>query len=86
MSRRFPRNRLPRLVQCHSQPRDHPRPLALTDDQLQIVLTYAASVPVHWRERFLQAIADRLLPLDRIENHDVQTAVVSTLDRMGLAA
>jgi hypothetical protein len=36
------------------------RPLALTDDQREIVVAAANGVPVRWRERFLNAVSDIL--------------------------
>jgi hypothetical protein len=63
-----------------------PRPVSLTDVQMNLLLTAARSVPPAWRTRFLEGIADLLLVLDVIADAYVQAAVTETLDRMGVAA
>jgi hypothetical protein len=49
-------------------------PLALTDSQLRIVLDHAAAVPVQWRSRFLESIADQLLPHQQIADDEARVA------------
>jgi hypothetical protein len=61
-------------------------PLALSSDQLAVVADYAVRVPHEWRERFLSAIADRLVGLDVVGNDDVRRACAVALRRMGAPA
>ena len=63
-----------------------PHPLALSDDQMAVVLTHARLVRPEWRGRFLEDIADQLIRLDVIATADVYQAVNSTLQRIGVAA
>jgi hypothetical protein len=63
-----------------------PRPIALTDSQLALVIDAADSLPSNWRSRFLEAIADRLLMIEDINNRAVVDAIDLTLRRIGVAA
>lgn len=56
-------------------------PLALTTDQLSAVMRAAEDVPVGWRGRFLESIADRLLGNDSIADSDVAAAITAVLPR-----
>ncbi len=59
-----------------------PRPLGLSDEQLRLVLDGAQRVPNGWRSRFLEAVADVLLPLDPLTDADVSQAVASVIARI----
>ena len=61
-------------------------PLSLSDAQLNIVLEAAKSIEPSWRSRFLENVADRLLPLPTISNEDVAFAVWACRMRMRLGA
>jgi hypothetical protein len=61
-----------------------PSPLALSDSQLDLVLTGARSVPVPQRERYLSAIADALTGWTRIRDEDVAAAVERGKFRFGV--
>lgn len=58
-------------------------PLSLTDSQLTIVREHAKLLPVQLRGRFLDDVADRLLPLDPadIDDYAVQSAATCALHR-----
>lgn len=58
------------------------RPLALSDAQLQIVHSGAFAIPLNWRSRFLEAVADRLIPLDQLTDMDVHVAVREAIARL----
>jgi hypothetical protein len=51
-----------------------PIPLALTNDQLDVVMTAAARLPPTWRGRFLAALADQLLTTDDPDDTAVRRA------------
>jgi hypothetical protein len=53
-----------------------PKLLALNDQQMSDVLEGAKLVPPPWRGRYLEAIADRLLPFDDITDDDVNSAIL----------
>ena len=60
------------------------RPLALSDDQLGIVMSHAAQVQPRWRCQYLRAVADVLEPLrNGIADSDVAAAASLVLGRMG---
>jgi hypothetical protein len=60
-----------------------PLHISLLTEQLQAVLTGASRVPLQWRRRFLDDVADQLL--DQIIDDDtVNKAVASTLAQIGL--
>jgi hypothetical protein len=63
-----------------------PHPIALTQAQLEIVIDQAQFLPVLWRSRFLDAVADQLLPLATITDDAVQQACARVLARIGVAA
>jgi hypothetical protein len=46
----------------------------------------ARSLPYAWRRRYLEAIADELLPLDNVNDTAVATAIDCVLRRIGWAA
>lgn len=58
-----------------------PHPLALTSAQLGVVMTAASHLDPRWRPRFLQAIADRLVPLDDVTDDAVRAACMASLTR-----
>jgi hypothetical protein len=58
------------------------RPLALTDQQLQLVLLAAAEVPQQRRHWFLENIADQLLPREQVEDRQVTAAIEQVRARM----
>jgi hypothetical protein len=62
-----------------------PHPISLSSDQLATLMDGAEHVPIAWRDRFLNDVADRLLVLDEISNNDAQAAVATTLARIGVA-
>jgi hypothetical protein len=72
-------------------PSRRPLPLALTDEQLQIILHRASLVPPAWRKRFLAHIADILVPLandcglgfDGIDDAQVHAAASEAVHRFG---
>jgi hypothetical protein len=59
-------------------------PLSLSDYQLQLVQDAAKAIPPDWRHRFLEAIADRLLPLEQITDCAVSEAVTFVLAQMNV--
>ena len=60
------------------------RPLALSDDQLAIVMDHATLVQPRWRQHYLRAVADVLEPLrNGIADSDVAAAASLVLGRMG---
>ena len=58
-----------------------PRALSLSDNQLCIVREAAKSVPIEWRQRYLQLISDRLFGTD-VSDGAVATAVQTVLGSM----
>lgn len=58
------------------------RPLALTDVQLQLVMTAAHALLPSTRTRFLGAVADQLTGLDEVSDVDVQVAVLRVIERL----
>ena len=58
-----------------------PAPLALSDLQLECVLEAAATVPLGWRDRFLQNLADRLTGYE-ITDERVNGAIAAVLGRI----
>jgi hypothetical protein len=42
----------------------------------RIVLDHAAAVPVQWRSRFLESIADQLLPHQQIADDEARVAIL----------
>jgi hypothetical protein len=64
-----------------------PRPLALDDAQLAVVMDFAARMPVEWRGRFLCAVADCMLSsANEPDGGDVQSACHHVLARIGVAS
>jgi len=51
--------------------------LALTDQQLDIVMAVAEQIPHRWRSRYLEGVADYLFGIKQISNDDVAEAVRS---------
>ena len=61
------------------------RPLALSDDQLAIVMDHATLVQPRWRQHYLRAVADVLEPLrNGLDDSDVAAAASLVLSRHGL--
>jgi hypothetical protein len=60
----------------------NPQPLALSSTRLQTVLAHADCVAPEWRSRFIEALADELMPLAMVEDADVQTAIKRVATRM----
>jgi hypothetical protein len=56
------------------------RPLSLSDQQLQLVMTYAP--PPCWRDRYLTGVADLLQPLDYIDDNAVLAAIEQVRTRI----
>lgn len=61
-----------------------PLPLALSDDQLAIVLAGARSVPLDQRGRYLNAISDALMREQRASDAEVVRAVARAQFRFGV--
>jgi hypothetical protein len=63
-----------------------PRPLSLTDDQLQVVMSATKSLAAVWHDRFVRAVADELIRVqlrtDRVTDDDVREAVATMLGRI----
>lgn len=59
--------------------------LALSDPQLNLVLVAAEQIPHAWRNRFLEAVADRLFGIRQITDTDVAEAVRYVGARMHFA-
>ena len=59
-----------------------PHLLALTSEQLSLVLAGANQIPQRWRSEFLQGIADELMPLPNIQIDDVARAVRIVVERL----
>jgi hypothetical protein len=53
------------------------RPLALRQQELDLILAATRSVPVQWRSRFLDALADPLVDLDKVDGAAVQVATTA---------
>ena len=49
--------------------------LALTDQQLDLVMATAEQIPHRWRNRYLEAVADRLFDIQQISDDDVAEAI-----------
>jgi hypothetical protein len=59
-----------------------PHPLALSDNQIGIIRRSARPLPVAFRGRFLELVADRLLDLDVLTDADIEAAVRTVLQLM----
>ena len=59
-----------------------PRPLSLSSDQLRIVRETAKALPIEFRDRYLQNIADALLPHDVLTDDLVSKAASDVITRM----
>ena len=57
-----------------------PRPLRLSDEQLQLVRRAAALLAPNLRSKFLQSIARELADVDPIDDEAVQRAVDAFVD------
>jgi len=57
-----------------------PRPLRLSDEQLQLVRRAAALLAPNLRSKFLQSIARELADVDPIDDEAVQRAVEAIID------
>lgn len=62
-----------------------PRPLSLSQSQLDLVLNAASGLRPDDRSRYLQAIADDLLPRKSFTTDDVGNAVQRVLHRLTAA-
>ena len=60
----------------------HPRPLALTSQQLSIVREHAKLIPAVLRDKYLMAIADGLTAIDTVTDEAVAYAVHEALGQM----
>jgi hypothetical protein len=58
----------------------------LSDKQLALVQQGANGLPPEWRDDFVHAVAEELLPLDNITDTDVNGAVAVVLLRIMMAA
>lgn len=58
-----------------------PTPISLSDAQLEAVLEGAATVPLDWRKRFLQNLADQLTGYE-ITDDRVRVAIARVLERI----
>lgn len=59
-----------------------PHPLALSDNQIGIIRESAKPLPVTFRRRFLELVADRLLDIDVVTDEHVGEAVHYVLSQM----
>lgn len=59
-----------------------PTPLALTPAQLQIIRRAALPVPVNWRSRYLELVADMLVPHAEVSDAEVIDAANRVVERM----
>ena len=59
--------------------------LALTDNQLAVVMTAAGGLPVEKRGLFLERVAGRLRLLDRFTDSDLDDAVRTALAGTGIS-
>jgi len=60
------------------------RPLALSDEQLELVSVGAQCVPLQWRARYLNAVADQFLGSATVTDDEVQRAVHVAIHRIGV--
>jgi hypothetical protein len=63
-----------------------PRPSVLSDEQLALIAQGAKGFPPEWHDRFVDAVADELLPLADFTDADVNHAVTVVLLRIAFAS
>jgi len=63
-----------------------PRPWALSRDQVALVQHGTKGLRPEWRDDFVDAVAEELLPLDNVNDADVNGAVAVVLLRIMMAA
>ena len=56
--------------------------IELSDSQMSLIRQAAKALPVEWRDRFLESLADALLPHDTLNDDLVAQAVADVLARM----
>jgi hypothetical protein len=71
------------MVSDHSFP-TMPSALALSEEQRSLVVAAAGTVPMHWRSRFLAAVADLLTMNPRPTNRQVIDACAAARRAIGL--
>ncbi|MGA7453738.1 MAG: hypothetical protein WBW73_21505 [Rhodoplanes sp.] len=59
-----------------------PHPISLTDAQMALIRQASKHIPVEWRDRFLNSLADRLLPHDTLTDDTVAAAAADVLARL----
>ena len=62
------------------------RPWALSDEQVALVQHGTKGLRPEWRDDFVDAVVDELMPLDAITDADVNGAVAVVLLRIMMAA
>jgi len=55
--------------------------IKLTDTQLRLVQDHARAVPHVWRSRYLESVADQLMPPTPIDDESVRAAINRTLQK-----
>jgi hypothetical protein len=63
-----------------------PRPWALSREQVELVQHGTKGLRPEWRDDFVDAVVDELMPLDTITDTDVNGAVAVVLLRIMMAA
>jgi hypothetical protein len=59
-----------------------PKPLGLSDRQLELVLDKSYCIDPTWRSRFLAGVVDQLLPKETVSDAEVEQACTSVAQRM----
>ncbi len=62
------------------------RAIAVTDQQLALIMSAARTLPPVWRSRYLSGIADRLHDRDEASDAEIAQAVDGMLRAIGWAA
>jgi hypothetical protein len=60
------------------------RPFGLTDQQLDDVVRAAQRVPSTWRNRFVEAVVDRLFPRDEVTDAELGEAMRHVATRLNV--
>jgi len=60
------------------------RPFGLTDQQLDDVVRAAQRVPSTWRNRFVEAVVDRLFPRDEVTDAELREAMRHVATRLNV--
>ena len=59
-----------------------PHPISLSAAQASLIQQAAAALPLEWRSRFLESLADALLPHDSLSDDVVAQAATAVISRL----